>query len=122
MKRSLVAAQEAAEAEAASRAAGQRGRAERAVLVAVEFTAQRRKLTAAAQQAKKAAAVVSLDLRGGGSELDDEVPEGWEAAFGGPVGAGVPTWKTVAKAAVDEGAGTVAAAPALRGSASGCGS
>ena len=80
------------------------------MLVAVEFTAQRRKLTAAAQQAKKAAAVVSSDLHGGG-ELDDEVPEGWEAAFGGPVGAGVPTWKTVAKAAVDEGVRGVAVAP-----------
>jgi GTP-binding protein HflX len=52
VRRSLVAAQVAANEAAAHSAHG-----ERAVLVAVEFTGQRRKLTAAAQMARKAAAV-----------------------------------------------------------------
>lgn len=56
VRRSLVEAQ-----EAAVRQDGHRGQArgERAVLVAVEFTGQRRKLTAAAQSARTAAAVSS---------------------------------------------------------------
>jgi GTP-binding protein HflX len=52
-RRSLVEAQEAA----ARRARGGLPQAERAVLVAVEFTGERRKLTAAARLAKSAAAV-----------------------------------------------------------------
>jgi GTPase len=95
----LVAAQEAAARKAVARPDGRPNHAERAVLVAVEFTAQRRKLTAAAQMAKKAAAVVASDLRED-DELDGEVPKGWEEAFGGHVGAEVPTRETVAKVAV----------------------
>jgi GTPase len=52
-RRSLVEAQEAV----ARRARGGLPHAERAVLVAVEFTGERRKLTAAARLAKSAAAV-----------------------------------------------------------------
>jgi GTP-binding protein HflX len=55
VRRSLVEQQEAAALEAGL-AARRRG-VERAVLVVVEFTAERRKLTAAAQLARKAAAV-----------------------------------------------------------------
>ncbi|MCU1321750.1 MAG: GTPase HflX [Acidobacteriaceae bacterium] len=57
VRRSLLARHEAAEREAAESA--HRPRAERAILVAVEFTAQRRKkkLTAAAQSARKSASV-----------------------------------------------------------------
>ena len=46
-------------------------RAERAVLVAVEFTGERRKLTSAARLAKKSAAV----LAAGSNPLPDELPE-----------------------------------------------
>ena len=61
VKRSLVAAQ-----EAARQARGRLSQAERAVLVAVEFTGNRRKLTAAARFAKTAAAVSArTDLDGG---------------------------------------------------------
>jgi GTP-binding protein HflX len=59
-RRSLVAAQEAAFA-----ARRDRPQTERAVLVAVEFTGQRRKLTSAARMARGAAAVAA------GSALDD---------------------------------------------------
>jgi GTP-binding protein HflX len=55
-RRSLVAAQEAAAAAQRSSQGGRPG-AERAVLVAVEFTGERRKLTGAARMARKAAAV-----------------------------------------------------------------
>lgn len=57
-RRSLVAAQVAADQNAATAAPHQHN-IERAVLVAVEFTAQRRKLTGSAQLARKAAAVAS---------------------------------------------------------------
>ncbi|MEO6981665.1 MAG: GTPase HflX, partial [Edaphobacter sp.] len=59
-RRSLVEAQEAASAavSAARRGSGRgQRRAEQAVLVAVEFTGERRKLTSAARLARKAAAV-----------------------------------------------------------------
>ncbi len=46
-------------------------RAERAVLIAVEFTGERRKLTAAARLAKKSASVLSL----GAAALDDDVTD-----------------------------------------------
>jgi len=59
-RRSLVAAQEAAEAAHRSQP-----HAERAVLVAVEFTGERRKLTSAARMARRAAEVTA------GSALDD---------------------------------------------------
>jgi GTP-binding protein HflX len=59
-RRSLVAAQEAAAAPHRDRF-----QAERAVLVAVEFTGERRKLTSAARMARGAAAVAA------GSALDD---------------------------------------------------
>jgi GTP-binding protein HflX len=62
MKRSLVEAQEAA-THRASISVPSRG--ERAVLVAVEFTGQRRKLTSAARMARGAAAIAA------GSALDD---------------------------------------------------
>jgi len=64
----LVAAQEAA--TDARRGSTVRPGAERAVLVAVEFTGQRRKLTAAARLARKAAAVSAgvADLNGGADE------------------------------------------------------
>jgi len=82
VRRSLVDAQIAAR-EAAL--AAHRSNAERAVLVVVEFTSQRRKLTAAAQLARKAAAVsAGRDLPG--DQLNGEVPEGW-AAFDGGVAA-----------------------------------
>lgn len=55
-RRSLVAAQEAAITAARNSHATEQN-AERAVLVAVEFTGERRKLTSAAQLARKAAAV-----------------------------------------------------------------
>ena len=57
IKRSLVEAQEAAAAIAEARLQPGRSSFERAVLVAVEFTGERRKLTAAARMARKAAAV-----------------------------------------------------------------
>jgi GTPase len=61
VKRSLVAAH-----EAARQARGRLSQAERAVLVAVEFTGNRRKLTAAARLAKTGAAVSArTDLDGG---------------------------------------------------------
>jgi GTPase len=66
VRRSLVAAQEAASA----RDPHTRPNAERAVLVAVEFTGERRKLTAAARMARGAAAVAA------GSALEDGGPEG----------------------------------------------
>jgi GTP-binding protein HflX len=59
-RRSLIAAQ-----EAAAVAGRNQGNIERAVLVAVEFTGERRKLTSAARLARKAAAVSSA------SELDE---------------------------------------------------
>jgi GTPase len=65
--RSLVEAQALATEE--SLALGRR-HAERAVLVAVEFTGARRRLTAAATQARKAAAV--LTSASGNSEQDEE--------------------------------------------------
>ena len=71
--------------------------------MAVEFTGERRKLTAAAQMARKAAAVVASDLHNG-DEPDDEFAEGWEASFGDHVGAEVATRQTVAKAAGRAGA------------------
>ena len=52
-RRSLIAAQEAA--IKAARLSGHGGGAERAVLVAVDFTGQRRKLTLAARQARRSA-------------------------------------------------------------------
>ena len=64
MRRSLVEQQEDAAGEAALAAglAARRRGVERAVLVVVEFTAERRKLTAAAQLARRAAAVsASID-------------------------------------------------------------
>ena len=87
VRRSLVERQEAAEratreAIEAGLAARRRG-VERAVLVAVEFTAERRKLTAAAQMARKAAAVSAAAASD--DEFDGEVPEGWAAAFNGDV-------------------------------------
>jgi GTPase len=57
IKRSLVEAQQAAAATAEDRLQPGRSSLERAVLVAVEFTGERRKLTAAARMARKAAAV-----------------------------------------------------------------
>ena len=57
IKRSLVEAQQAAADEAQDRLQPGRTFLERAVLVAVEFTGERRKLTAAARMARKAAAV-----------------------------------------------------------------
>ncbi|WP_255551553.1 GTPase HflX [Granulicella sp. dw_53] len=72
-RRSLVARHEAAARETA--ASANRPHAERAVLVAVEFTAQRRNLTAAAQLARRSAAV-SLDTSG---FLDRNEPEEWNA-------------------------------------------
>jgi GTP-binding protein HflX len=57
VKRSLVEAQQAATAAAEERLQPGRSFLERAVLVAVEFTGERRKLTAAARLARKAAAV-----------------------------------------------------------------
>jgi len=57
IKRSLVEAQQAAKAAAEERLHAGRSSLERAVLVAVEFTGERRKLTAAARMARKAAAV-----------------------------------------------------------------
>jgi GTP-binding protein HflX len=65
-RRSLVAAQEAAVEVALHRG---RSQAERAVLVAVEFTGERRKLTSAARMARGAAAVAA------GSALDDSGAE-----------------------------------------------
>ena len=62
MRQSLVAAQ-----AAAVRHAQRVSSAERAVLVAVEFTAERRKLTAAARLARDAAAVSSAASRDGSS-------------------------------------------------------
>ena len=84
VRRSLVEQQEDAAREAieAGLAARRRG-VERAVLVAVEFTAERRKLTAAAQMARKAAAVSAAAASG--DEFDGEVPAGWAAAFNGDV-------------------------------------
>jgi GTPase len=57
IKRSLVEAQQAAADVAKDRLQPGRSFLERAVLVAVEFTGERRKLTAAARMARKAAAV-----------------------------------------------------------------
>ena len=57
VKRGLVEAQQAAAASAQDRLQPGRTFLERAVLVAVEFTGERRKLTAAARMARKAAAV-----------------------------------------------------------------
>jgi GTPase len=65
-RRSLVAAQEAAAEAALHRG---RSQAERAVLVAVEFTGERRKLTSAARMARGAAAVAA------GSALDESGAE-----------------------------------------------
>ena len=79
-RRSLVARHEAAAKEAA--AAAHLPRAEWAVLVAVEFTAKRRKLTGAAQLARKAAAVSAGRISGAAELEDDELLENWEAAFG----------------------------------------
>jgi GTP-binding protein HflX len=83
-RRSLVARHEAAAREAAL--AAHRPRPEQAVLVAVEFTAQRRKLTAAAQLARKAAAV-SAGMAGGVGP-DEHQGEEWEFAFGGDASPG----------------------------------
>jgi GTP-binding protein HflX len=63
VRRSLVAAQEAA----VRQAHGGLPQAERAVLVAVEFTGERRKLTAAARLARTAAAVSAGNALGEGS-------------------------------------------------------
>jgi GTP-binding protein HflX len=63
-RRSLVEAQ-----EAASRSASRLPQGERAVLVAVEFTGERRKLTAAARLAKTAAAVSAGTLLDDAGEL-----------------------------------------------------
>jgi GTP-binding protein HflX len=80
-RRSLVARHEAAAREAAATA--HRPRAERAVLVAVEFTAQRRRLTAAQQLARKAAVVSA-----GGVGLDEPSGEEWDLAFGDQAASG----------------------------------
>src|SRR5271154_7141194 len=74
-RRSLVAAEEAAAAER-SKPTGNPN-AERAVLVAVEFTGQRRKLTSAARMARKAAAVLALgaDAHDGDAEGPPAEPE-----------------------------------------------
>ncbi|MEO8736147.1 MAG: GTPase HflX, partial [Edaphobacter sp.] len=56
-RRSLVAAQETALVAARNLRSAAQNNAERAVLVAVEFTGERRKLTSAVRQARKAAAV-----------------------------------------------------------------
>jgi GTPase len=64
-RRSLVAAQEAAAEAALHRG---RSRAERAVLVAVEFTGERRKLTSAARMARGAAAVAAGSALDSGAE------------------------------------------------------
>jgi GTP-binding protein HflX len=66
VRRSLVAAQEAA---AATQRSHSQSHGERAVLVAVEFTGERRKLTSAAKMARGAAAVAA------GSALDDNEPQ-----------------------------------------------
>jgi GTP-binding protein HflX len=70
VRRSLVAAQEAAAAAERLLHTG-RAPAERAVLVAVEFTGERRKLTTAARMARKAAAVAA-----GAPGLDEVDAEG----------------------------------------------
>ncbi|WP_254061579.1 GTPase HflX [Granulicella sp. L60] len=60
VRRSLVEAQEDAQRQSAARQIGRGApQAERAVLIAVEFTGERRKLTAAARLARTAAAVSS---------------------------------------------------------------
>ncbi len=99
-RRSLVeqqetAAREAREAIEAGLDARRRG-VERAVLVAVEFTAERRKLTTAAQLARKAAAVSAGAVNTG--EFDGEVPEGWAAAFNGDLAAKQESGRRAAEA------------------------
>ncbi|HEY0162434.1 MAG TPA: GTPase HflX [Edaphobacter sp.] len=76
-RKSLVEAQRASTAEGKSVLS--RDRAERAVLVAVEFTSTRRKLTTAASQARKAAAILASDS----SEESEDVAgsEGLELDF-----------------------------------------
>ncbi|HMH13108.1 MAG TPA: GTPase HflX [Edaphobacter sp.] len=71
IKRSLVEAQQAAASMAEDRLQPGRSFLERAVLVAVEFTGERRKLTAAARMARKAAAVSAgtLDLNSSDAAL-----------------------------------------------------
>jgi GTP-binding protein HflX len=98
VRQSLTARQETAEREAALRRDGGKNLPERAVLVAVEFTSQRRKLTTAAQMAKKAAAVSAASDRRGTAVMEAEVPQGWEEVFGNNLGAGVPTRRTVEQA------------------------
>ncbi|WP_263368674.1 GTPase HflX [Edaphobacter bradus] len=74
-RRSLVELQQAAAAE--DRLPPGRSRAERAALVAVEFTGERRKLTSAATLARKAAQV----LAEAGSEAPDPVPHSADLDF-----------------------------------------
>jgi GTP-binding protein HflX len=95
-RRSLVARHEAAVREAAAQL--HRPRAERAVLVAVEFTAKRRRLTPAAQLARKAAVVSAGAVSAGAgssgavsSEFEGETgfdfdSLGGEFGFGGDIG------------------------------------
>jgi GTPase len=83
MKRSLVEAQEAA-THRASISVPSRG--ERAVLVAVEFTGQRRKLTSAARMARGAAAIAAGSALDGDAEDLRRDPENvadldWEASL-----------------------------------------
>jgi GTPase len=73
--RSLVEAQTLATEESL---ALNRRHAERAVLVAVEFTGARRRLTAAATQARKAAAVVT-SAGGNNSEQDQQLESVWSS-------------------------------------------
>ena len=93
-RRSLIARHEAAAREAAAQL--HRPRAERAVLVAVEFTAKRRRLTPGAQLARKAAAVSAKAVSSGavssefvdetGFDFDDFDPLRGEIGFGDELG------------------------------------
>ncbi len=73
-RRSLVAMQEAS-STAARGSQMTRQQAERAVLVAVEFTGERRKLTSAARLARKAAALSAADVGLHDSDKENIAPE-----------------------------------------------
>jgi GTP-binding protein HflX len=74
IKRSLVEAQQAAAAAAQERQQPGRSFLERAVLVAVEFTGERRKLTTAARMARKAAAVSAASPEPNLSDAPEATP------------------------------------------------
>ena len=102
VKRSLIAQEEAARS-----ARGDMSHAERAVLVAVEFTGERRKLTAAARLARTAAAVSAASMHDGDSSDSSPVTEPATPATDLDFGASLAEFEELARSAGAEVAATL---------------